>query len=143
MLVSILKIRLNFVWVIFGDLSIVNEVYTTCTKLYRIRYEGTLDETFQSNLGVGFGAYSIKTVAITCDNKILVGRAFNILNNVTISRYITLLNTNGSVDTAYRTNISSKFVSNISKVVETADAFVYTGALSSYSGGSYTGIAKI
>lgn len=237
---------------LIGDMSLVNGVYSG-TQLYRTKYNGELDTTFQANLGTGFAAGTLKAIAVTADNKILVGGTFtsfngvavgrmirlntdgtldtsfnigvgfdgavnsiavtpggqivvggtfNKLNNVTISRYITLLNSSGSVDATfatnaglgfdaydaaanvshvgmtssgqiitsgrytsyngssmtctsvlnlsgtvdatYRTNIATKFsCSNIGKVIETTDAFVYTGYLDTYNGLTYRGVLKV
>jgi len=88
-------------------------VYSGSTVGYfaRINIDGTLDTSFNTNLGTGF-QNSTKKIALQADGKILVGGNFTSVNG-TASHGIARLNANGSVDTAFSTALGSGLDSGV------------------------------
>ncbi len=71
----------------------------------RVAIDGSLDMAFNTNLGAGFNS-STKKIVLQTDGKILVGGTFQTVSG-TSSRGIARLNSNGSVDAAFATNIGT------------------------------------
>jgi uncharacterized delta-60 repeat protein len=93
--------------VLVGDFSSYNGVFAP--GIVRLNADSTVDTDFSFNLGRGFedGSFlTLTAVAIQSDGKILVGGQFSTVNGVgpgTLAR----LNANGSLDTAFSTNLGT------------------------------------
>jgi uncharacterized delta-60 repeat protein len=79
-------------------------------NLVRLNSDGTEDTTFYSNLtssgnATGFNV-PVNTIAIQSDGKILVGGSFTTLNGNT-RNYLVRLNSDGTEDTSFYTNLTS------------------------------------
>ena len=81
--------------------------YGTRNRLVRINPDGTEDAAFYTNLGGGFNG-AVSEVQVQSDGKILVLGAFTQLNSIT-RNYVVRLNGDGTVDTAFYTNLGSSF----------------------------------
>lgn len=79
--------------------SITNYQNTGINYMAKLNADGSLDTSF--NQGTGFN-FPLTTVGVQSDGKIIVGGDFTMYNGVT-ARYITRLNTNGSLDTTFNT----------------------------------------
>ena len=66
----------------------------------RLNPDGSLDTTFNPNVG---GTIGINSIALQSDGKILIGGGFTTIGGVARS-YIARLNPNGSVDTTFNPN---------------------------------------
>ena len=83
-----------------GNFTTFNNI--SSNYIARLNTDGTLDTTFVVGTGFDIG---IRALAIQTDGKILVGGAFTTYNG-SASKYITRLNTNGSVDASFNTGTS-------------------------------------
>ncbi len=79
-----------------GNFSSYNNV--TRNRIVRLNADGSLDNSFDP--GSGFDNNSITSIALQPDGKLLVGGWFSRFND-TIRRYITRLNTDGSLDASF------------------------------------------
>tara|TARA_R110000772_G_C13299750_1_gene438779 strand:- start:947 stop:2815 length:1869 start_codon:yes stop_codon:yes gene_type:complete len=75
----------------------------TRKMLVRLNSNGTEDTSFYTNLGSGF-TYSVNTITIQSDGKILVGGAFSTFNGYSGNKRLVRLNSNGTLDTAFQGN---------------------------------------
>lgn len=106
----------------------------------RINTDGTYDNTF--NVGTGLDSL-VRSSALQSDGKILLGGAFSSYNGTSASRIIRL-NTNGSIDTAFNTNIGTgpndyvRFVS-----LQTDGKILLGGAFTSFNGISASRVVRL
>ena len=82
--------------VISGEFLTYNGV--TVNRIARLNADGTLDTTFLSGTGMNSWGFSL---GVQSDGKLLIGGNFTTYNGVAITRYITRLNTDGTVDTTF------------------------------------------
>lgn len=85
-----------------GDFSHVNGVETR--NFVRLNPNGSVDQTFVSNLGSGFNR-RVSAIKLSGNQKILVGGSFDALNGAPVSPLIRL-NADGSIDTSFDSNIT-------------------------------------
>ena len=100
-----------------GAFTTLNGV--TRNSLVRLNSDGTENSAFYTNLGTAFTSTVVsvpsrivESVAIQSDGKILVGGAFNRLNGVTRNSLVRL-NSDGTEDTAFYTNLGTGFSNGI------------------------------
>ena len=89
--------------IIAGSFTAVNG--TSLNRLARLNSDGTLDTTFNTNLGTGFDS-DVTVLGLQEDGKIIVGGWYSTFNDVTVGG-IVRLNTDGTKDTDFSTNIGS------------------------------------
>lgn len=99
--------------VIVGDFTSYNGVWRQ--GIVRLNANFTVDTAFQTNLGSGFNG-SILGIALQSDGKIILGGSFTTLNGTTRTRLVRL-NSDGTVDTAFYTNLGAGFASTVNRVV--------------------------
>jgi uncharacterized delta-60 repeat protein len=87
--------------VIGGQFTTFNSV--TVNRIARLNSDGTLDTAFNTNASVNS---SVEAIAVQADNKIVIGGQFATVNGVT-SNYIARLNSTGTLDTDFTTNIGT------------------------------------
>jgi uncharacterized delta-60 repeat protein len=98
----------------------------TRNRLIRLNADGTEDTAFYTNLGAGFNN-QISTLAVQADGKILAGGNFTTFKGVT-RNYLVRLNSDGTEDTAFYTNLGSGFDSFVNVVALTSTNFeIYVG----------------
>jgi len=108
--------------ILAGAFTKYNDV--SVPKIVRLNTDGSLDTTFNTNLGTGFNN-SVYAVKIQSDGKILVGGVFTSVNG-TARNKIARLNTNGTLDTGF---VPSTSFSNqvVSIDTDAANTTVYVG----------------
>jgi uncharacterized delta-60 repeat protein len=101
----------------------------TANRIIRLNSDASIDNTFNS--GSGFN-YSVNSIAIQSDNKILVGGSFTTYSGVTANSIIRL-NTDGSVDDTF--NSGSGFNNPIYfMTIQSDNKILIGGYFTSYSG---------
>jgi uncharacterized delta-60 repeat protein len=108
-----------------GNFTTLNGI--TRNYLVRLNSDGTEDTAFYTNLGAGFSA-SVETLSIQSDGKILVGGTFQNLNGITRNRLVRL-NSDGTVDTAFSTNLGLGFNQNVITCALQSDGKILVGGL--------------
>jgi uncharacterized delta-60 repeat protein len=122
--VSSLAIQSNGQILVGGAFNTLNGV--TTNSLVRLNADGTVDTTFSTNLGTGFASGGVNSLAIQSDGKILVGGAFFTLNGVTRNRLVRL-NADGTVDTAFYSNLGTGFDGQVTSLVVQSDGKILVG----------------
>lgn len=108
----------------------------------RLNSDGTLDTSFNTNLGTGFNG-RVNAIALQSDGKILVGGDFNTLNGATRNRLIRL-NSNGSLDAAFYTNLGSAFNNSVNAIgIQSSGHIVVGGAFTTLNGINRTRIVRL
>jgi uncharacterized delta-60 repeat protein len=80
---------------------------TTVGRIVRLNTDGTRDTAFSTNIGSGFNADTYRNV-VQSDDKIVVVGNFTIFKGISVNRNRVLrLNADGTVDTAFSTNIGA------------------------------------
>ncbi|WP_348798125.1 calcium-binding protein [Flavobacterium adhaerens] len=102
---------------------------TTTRGLTRLNADGTVDATFNSNLGTG-ADNNILALDLQSDGKLILGGAFTSFNGTAVGR-ITRLNADGTIDTSFN-NAKSGFSNGIVQVVRSTNDGIYVA-------GSFTG----
>jgi uncharacterized delta-60 repeat protein len=126
--------------VVVGAFTTHNGV--TSNRIARLNTDGTRDTDFTTAIGTGFNA-SVDAIAIQSDGKIVVGGSFTAYNGET-SNNIARLNTDGSIDTAFTTNIGTGFGSFVNAIAIQSDGkIVVGGAFSTHNGVSSNLIARL
>jgi uncharacterized delta-60 repeat protein len=104
----------------------------------RLNSDGTLDTDFTP--GTGFNS-SVRSLAVQPDGKLLVGGYFNTFNG-TSRKYITRLNTNGTLDTAF--NPGSGFSSSVTSLALQPDGKLLVGGwFTTFNGTAQKHIARL
>lgn len=98
----------------------------TRNKIIRLNPDGTEDSAFYANLGSAFNG-TVNALAWQSDGRILVGGAFTTLNGVTRNNLVRL-NGDGTVDTAFYTNLGSAFNGNVENItIQNSDGKILVG----------------
>jgi uncharacterized delta-60 repeat protein len=104
--------------------------------------DGALDTVFETNTGTGFNG-DVKSIAIQSDGKIVCGGNFSTFNGTTVNR-IARLNSNGTLDTAFATNIGTGSPMLIVSVAIQSDGKIVCGGnLTSFNGTTVNRIARL
>jgi uncharacterized delta-60 repeat protein len=96
-------------------------------RLGRLNLDGTLDTTFNSNLGSGANA-TVSSIAIQSDGKILAGGTFTTWNGTTVNR-IVRLNSDGTRDTTFTTNTGTAANGQVVEISIQADGKILVGGV--------------
>jgi uncharacterized delta-60 repeat protein len=125
-----------------GKIIIVGEFSTfsfySAKYVIRLNSNGTIDEQFLQNLGTSDfnrGASAlVKTVSLQPDGKILLGGVFTTFGNTSTGRFIRL-NENGTVDTAFMSNVGSGASGTVNKIAVQSDGkIVLAGDFTTFNG---------
>lgn len=104
----------------------------TRNYLVRLNADGTEDTAFYANLGMGFSS-AVFTTSIQTDGKIVAGGNFTNVNG-TSQNYLVRLNANGTIDTAFSTNLGSGFNAMIyTTSIQTDGRIVVGGAFDQFN----------
>jgi len=100
----------------------------TRNRLVRLEANGTEDTAFYTNLGSGFGpaASYVASIKIQTDGKILAAGGYQNFN-ANSRLYLVRLNSDGTEDTAFYTNLGSSFDSLVNVVDLDSDGNIYVG----------------
>lgn len=99
---------------------------TPVGRLVRLNVDGTLDATFNTNLGSGFDN-SVKSIKIQSDGKILVGGFMLTLNANPIAPFFTRLNANGTLDVAFNGALGTGFDNQVNCITIQGDGNILIG----------------
>ena len=106
-----------------GSFTTLNDI--TRNRLVRLNSDGTVDTTFYTNLGTGFNN-GIQAIAVQTDGKILVGGQFTTFNGITRNRLVRL-NSDGTHDAAFYTNLGTGFDNDIRVIAIQTDGKILVG----------------
>jgi uncharacterized delta-60 repeat protein len=122
---------------------------TTINKFVRLNSNGTLDSLFQANIGTGPSVTapstinSIEALAVQEDGKIIIGGRFTAFNGTSANR-IARLNSDGTFDSSFMTNIGSAFNSNVSSLsIQEDDKIIVGGSFNSFNGTSVNRLIRL
>jgi uncharacterized delta-60 repeat protein len=113
---------------------------TSRNQFIRLEQNGTIDGTF--NIGTGFNnTFSVYTIALQPDGKILVGGAFISYNGTSRNRIIRL-EKNGTIDGTF--NIGTGFTNNVQSIALQPDGKILVGGtFTSYNGTTRNRIIRL
>jgi uncharacterized delta-60 repeat protein len=114
--------------VVGGDFTIYNGV-SVGANIIRLNTDGSIDNTFQANIGSGFNSF-VNAIAIQSDGKIIVGGSFGSFD-VYSSDGIARLNSDGSYDSSF--NVGQGFSGGLGGYVYAlaiqGDGKIYVGGI--------------
>ena len=116
---------------------------TPVYRIARFNSDGTPDSTFMTNVGTGANNYAFQVQQLQ-SGKILVDGAFSTFNGTTVSGVV-LLNSDGTTDTSFTTNLGTGFVGGTDRnFAETADGkIIIMGDFTSLNGTTVGGIVRL
>jgi uncharacterized delta-60 repeat protein len=116
---------------------------TAVTRIARLNTDGTLDTAFTTNTGTGANGV-VNSIAIQSDGKIIFSGFFSTFNGTTASR-VARLNTDGTLDTAFTTNIGETGTSGPvnSIAIQSDGKIVAGGAFSTFNGITVNNIVRL
>lgn len=88
-------------------------IYYVGNSIKRINSDGSIDTSFTSSTITSNYNEPIKTLSIQPDGKILIGGEFVSINGISIPNNIARLNSNGSLDVGFNTNLSTFDVESV------------------------------
>jgi uncharacterized delta-60 repeat protein len=107
-------------------------------NIVRLNIDGTIDTTFNTNIGIGNNYDYITTIAIQSDEKIIVGGDnYGILNT-----HILRLNTDGTNDTTFTVGTGADSTLRVA-VLQPDGKIIIAGYFNSYNGNSSNRIARL
>ena len=128
--------------VVTGTFTIYNGI--TSNRIIRFNNDGTIDTAFSSTTGLGMSQNTFATVKVQDDGKIVITGNFTTFNGVSVPR-IVRLNSNGSIDTAFLSNVGTGF-NNISSaaMIMMPDKKMLIGAnFATFNGSTQYGLVRI
>jgi uncharacterized delta-60 repeat protein len=106
---------------------------TTISGLVKLNPDGTEDASFTANLGTGFDT-PVEAIALQSDGKILVGGQFTTFDGNTRNRLVRL-NSDGTEDTQFYTNLGTGFDAQIDDVkIQSDGKILVCGAFQAFNG---------
>ena len=137
--VSSIAIQSDGKIVVVGAFTAHNGV--TSNRIARLNTDGTRDTDFTTAIGSGFNG-SASALALQSDDKIVAGGAFTTFNGVSSSR-ISLLNTDGTLDTAFTTAIGGGFTDTVNAIAIQSDGKIVAGGVFTvFNNNNRNGIAR-
>lgn len=122
-----------------GDLYDVSG-FPSISDIMRLNADGSVDTTFVS--GTGFNG-EVEDIKVQSDGKYLIGGAFTSYNGTSCNRLIRL-NTDGSIDNTFLTNIGSAANNRVRVVeIESDGDILVGGSFSSFNGVAANGIVRL
>lgn len=107
-----------------GDFTAVNSI--ALNRLVKVAADGTLDSAFNTNLGTGPNNV-VRAIAFQSDGKAIVVGSFTAFNSVILGTRIIRLNTDGTEDTTFTTNVNGGANSDIRSVFVLPDDSILLG----------------
>jgi uncharacterized delta-60 repeat protein/uncharacterized repeat protein (TIGR02543 family) len=115
---------------------------TVSYRLVRLNSDGSLDTAFNTNIGTGPNN-NVFGYAQQSDGKLIIVGSFTEWNGSTVGR-IVRLNTDGTIDTTFSTNVGTGATQDISRVnLQTTGKLVVTGSFTSWSGSTVGRIVRL
>jgi uncharacterized delta-60 repeat protein len=115
--------------------------------LVRLNSDGTRDTTFSSNIGSGYGTpSSASAISIQSDGKIYISGSFTQFNGATVPGLVRL-NSDGTVDTTFLTNIGTG-PNNAASGIEIQDypdgkLLLSNSVMSQFNGATVPGLVRL
>jgi uncharacterized delta-60 repeat protein len=106
-----------------GDFTTHNGV--TSNRIARLNTNGTRDTDFTTAIGTGFNAL-VDEITVEAGGKIVVGGDFTTINGTTSNR-IARLNSDGSLDTTFTTNIGTGASSTVNSIAIQSNGQIVVG----------------
>jgi uncharacterized delta-60 repeat protein len=115
---------------------------TTVNYLTRLNSNGSLDTDFDTATGAGFN-YIVSAIKIQSDGKIVVGGYFTTFDGTT-TRYLTRLNSGGSLDTDFVAAAGTGFINTVFVIQIQSDGKILVGGgITSFNGTTVNRIARL
>jgi uncharacterized delta-60 repeat protein len=115
---------------------------STVNRICRLNPDGKEDGTFTGNIGSGFNG-TVLTIKVQPDDKILVGGSFTDFNGNSVNR-ICRLNSDGTEDTTFTTNIGNGFNNDVNSIKLLSDNTIIVGGIFiDFDGNTVGRIAKL
>ena len=117
---------------------------SSARHLVRLNSDGTLDTSFSSNIGTGGGGFnSVSDLKIQSDGKIIACGSFSSWNG-TSANDIIRLNSNGTLDTVFSSNVGSGANSTIETVdIQQDGKIIAAGQFNTWAGVSVGGLVRL
>jgi uncharacterized delta-60 repeat protein len=116
------------------DGKIVVGSFAFNNRLVRLNSDGTDDANFRTNIGTGLGEDSAFSIKLQSDGKILVGGRFSSFNSFAVN-HLLRLNSNGSYDASFTTNVGTGASAEVRAVeVQPDNKILVGGFFSSFNG---------
>lgn len=128
--------------VVTGTFTNYNNV--TAYRIIRLNSDGTIDTTFNSNVGSGIAANTFAAIAVQDDNKIVISGNFATFNGVTVPR-IVRLNSDGTIDSGFVNNVGTGFnsINDAAMIVMPDKKIVIADNFTTFNGLTENGIIRI
>ena len=115
---------------------------TSVNRIVRLNSDGTTDTAFTTNTGNGADS-TVNSIAIQSDGKILLGGSFSFWNGTLVNR-IVRLNSNGTRDTTFTTNIGTGPNSIVYSIAIQSDGKILLGGqFNSWNGTTVNRIVRL
>jgi len=107
--------------------------FTLANRIIRLNSDGSVDNTFLSNIGSGANQ-AVYAVTLQSNGKIVIGGSFTSFNGSAANK-IARLNTDGTTDLTFLTNVGSGFNSNVTEIKpQPDDKLVCIGNFTTFNG---------
>jgi uncharacterized delta-60 repeat protein len=106
---------------------------STVNRIVRLNSDGTMDTSFTTNTGTAFNS-TVNCIAVQSDGKIIVGGLFTTFNETTVNR-IVRLNSDGTRDTDFSTNLQNGFNSDVNSIIINSDGKIFIAGAFAYVNG--------
>ena len=127
--------------IIGGDFTTFNG--NTRNRIIKLNTNGTENATFVTNSGTGFD-FEVYKIAINSNDKILLVGNFSTYNSVSIPIAFIRLNSDGTPDTTFNTNLGTGFNSDQDAVYVQSDNKILVGGNSvTFNGNTRNGLVRI
>jgi uncharacterized delta-60 repeat protein len=138
--ISAIKVQTDQKILVAGSFTSFNGVSTS--RIVRLNSDGSLDNTFNINLGSGANGV-VSAIEIQSDGKILLVGNFTIFNNTAAGR-IVRLNEDGTIDSSFMAIVQSGFNSFVNALSIQSDGKILVGGFfDSYKNIASKGIARL
>ena len=97
----------------------------TVGRIVRLNTDGTVDTTFQTNIGTGPNS-SVFTITVNTDGTIFVGGGFTTWNGTPVG-YMVKLSATGTLDTTFNTNIGTGASGSVYAITVNTDGTILVG----------------
>lgn len=120
---------------------------TSTTRLARINADGTLDTTFNTNIGSGFSGVSnsVETLGLLSDGRIVVTGSFDTFNGNTRNALV-MLNADGTENSTFATNIGTAFDATgfgVEIAVQSDNKILIGGIFTSFNGNARSRLIRL
>lgn len=137
--ITALSVRSDGIIVVGGTFTTFNAV--SRVGIMSLNANGTDNAAFSTNLGSGVNSFP-ESIVTQSDNKVVVGGSFNTFNGNTRNSMFRL-NTDGTEDTTFYTNLGTGFSSDVVSIALQSGQILVGGAFSTVNGVSSNRLARI